>query len=112
MVVATLFVFILTESAALLGPALSGLLTPFPLFASIVGAFTHAFSGAPAARRVLRGVVVGAFAFAIFFLIVSGLIEKAGIAATFILAILGAFLVQGSSLWLLSVSARPKTKRS
>lgn len=112
MVVATLFVLILTESATLLGPRLSGLLTPFPLFASIVGAFTHAFSGAPAARRVLRGVVAGSFAFAVFFLIVTGLIEKAGIAATFALAILGAFLIQGSSLWLLSLSARSKKERS
>lgn len=112
MVVATLFVLILTESAALLGPRLSGLLTPFPLFASIVGAFTHAFSGASAARRALRGVVAGSFAFAVFFLIVSGLIEKAGIAATFALAILGAFLIQGSSLWLLNLSTRSKTKRS
>ena len=112
MVVATLFVLILTESAALLGPGLSGLLTPFPLFASIVGAFTHAFSGAAAARRVLRGVVTGTFAFTVFFLIVSGSIEKAGIAATFVLAILGAFLVQGSSLWLLNLNARSKIKRS
>ncbi len=63
MVVATLFVLILTGSATLLGPGLSGLLTPFPLFASIVGAFTHGFSGAPAARRILRGVVVAPSSF-------------------------------------------------
>ncbi len=101
MLVATLFVLILTESAALLGPRLSGLLTPFPLFASIVGAFTHAFQGALAARRVLRGVLAGAFAFTLFFFTISGLIEHMGIISAFALALLGAMLVQGSSLWIL-----------
>jgi hypothetical protein len=101
MIVATLFVLALTGSAALLGPQLSGLLTPFPLFASIVAAFTHSFQGAIAARRVLRGVLAGAFAFAVFFLIVSGLIEQLGIVTAFVLALLGAFFVQGSSLWVL-----------
>jgi hypothetical protein len=101
MLVATLFVLILTESAALLGPRLSGLLTPFPLFASIVGAFTHALQGAPAVRRVLRGVLAGAFAFTLFFFTISGLIEHVGIVGAFALALFGAMLVQGSSLWIL-----------
>lgn len=101
MLAATLFVLILTGSAALLGPRLGGLLTPFPLFASIVGAFTHAFQGVPAAHRVLRGVIAGSFAFAVFFLTISGLINNVGIAPAFALAILAAFVVQGSSLWLL-----------
>jgi len=101
MIVATLFVLALTGSAAFLGPQLSGLLTPFPLFASIVAAFTHSFQGAIAARRVLRGVLAGAYAFAVFFLIVSGLIEHAGIVTAFVLALLGACFVQGSSLWVL-----------
>ena len=101
MLAATLFVLVITESAALLGPRLSGLLTPFPIFASIFGAFTHAFQGAPAARRVLRGVLAGSYAFAVFFLTISGLINNVGIAPAFTLAILAAFVVQGSSLWLL-----------
>jgi len=101
MLAATLFVLVITGSAALLGPRLSGLLTPFPIFASIFGAFTHAFQGAPAARRVLRGVLAGSFAFAVFFLTISGLINTVGIASAFALATLAAFVVQGSSLWLL-----------
>ena len=70
-------------------------------FASIFGAFTHAFQGAPAARRVLRGVLAGSYAFAVFFLTISGLINNVGIASAFALATLAAFVVQGSSLWLL-----------
>jgi len=99
--VATLFVLGLTGSAALLGPRLSGLLTPFPLFASIVGAFTHSFQGSIAVRRVLRGVIAGSLAFAVFFLIISALIAIMGIAAAFALAILAAIVMQAISLWLL-----------
>src|SRR2546427_679588 len=87
--------------AALLGPRLSGLLPLLPIFASIFGAFTHAFQGAPAARRVLRGALAGSYAFAVFFLPISGLINNVGIASAFALATLAAFVVQGSSLWLL-----------
>lgn len=99
--VATLFVLGLTGSATLLGPRLSGLLTPFPLFASIVGAFTHSFQGSIAARRVLCGVIAGSFAFAVFFLIISALIAIMGIAAAFALAILAAILMQTITLQLL-----------
>lgn len=102
MLAATSFVLIITASAALLGPRLSGLLTPFPIFASIFGAFTHALQGAPAARRVLRGVIAGSYAFAVFFLTISGFINTTGIAGAFVLALLAALLVQGSSLWLLT----------
>ena len=101
MFVATAFVVGLTAIAAFLGPQLSGLLTPFPVFASILGVFTHHFQDAAAARRLLRGVLTGSFTFAVFFLVVAGSIEAWGIALAFILATLAALVMHGGSLLLL-----------
>lgn len=101
MLVATVFVLLLTGVAGLLGPHLSGLLTPFPLFASILGVFTHYFQGHTAAARFLRGVVSGSFAFVVFFLVVAALLERLGIVATFGLALLATLLVHGISLYIL-----------
>jgi hypothetical protein len=100
MLVATIFVLLLTGVANLLGPHLSGLLTPFPLYASILAAFTHHFQGKAAAARFLRGVVSGSFAFAVFFLIVAGLLEQWGIVATFSFALAATLLIHGGSLFL------------
>lgn len=100
MLVATTFVLLLTAIAGLLGPRWSGLLTPFPLYASILAVFTHAFQGKAAAARFLRGVVSGSFAFAVFFLIVAALLEQWGIAATFSFALAATLLVHGCSLFL------------
>jgi hypothetical protein len=70
MALATLFVLLLTASAGSLGPQLSGLLAPFPVFGVVLAAFTQAGQGGAAASRLLRGNVVGAAAFAAFFGIV------------------------------------------
>ena len=53
MVVATVFVLLLTAIAPLLGPYLSGLLSPFPLFGAILTVFTHRSQGSIAATRLL-----------------------------------------------------------
>lgn len=98
MIVATVFVVALTEGAAALGPHLTGLLAPFPLYASILAVFAHRGQGAGAAVRVLRGLQVGLFGFASFFLILGLLLERAGVAAAFGVAIAVALAVQGASL--------------
>lgn len=102
MIIATLFVLTLTGSAAILGPRLSGLLSPLPVFSSIVAIFAHKFEGAAAARLVLRGILAGSFAFIAFYLAITALIIPWGIVGAFGCALLGALLAQGCSLWLLS----------
>jgi len=102
MAAATGIVLLLTTLAPALGPHLSGLLAPFPLFATILGVFTHALQGPAPAARLMRGVVLGMFAFTAFFLVVSVLIERAGLGATFALAILVALGVQAATLRLLN----------
>ncbi len=101
MLIATAFVLGLTGAAGLLGPQLSGLLAPFPVFATILAVFTHHFYEANAARLLLRGLITGVFSFAVFFLVVAGLIDHWGIAVAFVLATLAALTIHGVSLFLM-----------
>ena len=101
MVVATAFVLLLTGIAGALGPKLTGLLSPFPLYAGILAAFGHRFHGPAAAIAVLRGLLLGLFAFAGFFLALSALIERAGVGAAFAAAIAVAVAMQAGALWAL-----------
>ena len=100
-VIATAFVLLLTSTATVLGPLLSGLLTPLPILSTILAIFAHRLYGASSARHVLRGVIIGLFAFAVFFLIISALLPVLRIALTFLCAILGAICTQSLSLLLI-----------
>jgi len=97
MVVATAFVVALTEAAPLLGPRLSGLLAPFPLYGAVLASFARSVEGADAAVRVVRGLVLGLFAFACFFAVLSVLLER-DVALAFAAAVAVTLVVQGSAL--------------
>jgi hypothetical protein len=99
--VATSYVVLLTAAAPLLGPQLTGLITPFPLFGGTLAIFAHQFQGAEAGISVLRGLLRGLFAFATFFVIVAALLQRLGLLAAFGLALLLALLIQSVSLWLI-----------
>jgi hypothetical protein len=101
MLTATAMVVLLTSAAQSLGPRLSGLLSPLPVFSTILAVFTHRLLGGAAVRSLLRGVVIGTFAYAVFFLIISLLVVPYGIAAAFLLSLTGALLTQGSTLWVI-----------
>jgi len=97
MIVATVFVVVLTMVAPLLGARLAGLLAPFPLYGSVLAAFAHRVQGAGPAVGVLRGLLLGLFAFSSFFLVLSLLLAR-GIALAFACAIVVALVVHGASL--------------
>jgi len=101
MILATAIVLGLTAAAPALGPHLTGLLAPFPLYAAILATFAHHFSGQTSAIEVLRGLLHGLFAFASFFLVVASLIEQTGISVAFVAAVAVTLAVQGASLWIL-----------
>ena len=101
MVVATVFVLLLTSMAPALGPRLTGLLAPFPLYAAVLTVFAHQIEGPGPAVAVLRGLLLGLFAFAGFFLVIAALIERAGIAPAFALAVALALGLQAGALWAL-----------
>jgi len=97
MVVATTFVVVLTSAAPLLGPRLAGLLAPFPLYGSVLAAFAHRVEGRDPAVGVVRGLLLGLFAFASFFLALA-LLLPAGIGVAFAIAIVATFAVQAAAL--------------
>jgi len=61
---AALLVFTITSAADALGSAMSGVLTPFPVAASVLAAFTLARDGPAAADSMIRGFVSALPAFA------------------------------------------------
>ena len=73
----------MTELAPVFGARLSGLLATYPLFGAVLAAFAHRLSGAAAAGRVLRGLLIGLFGFTGFFLLLALTIEPLGIAVAF-----------------------------
>ncbi len=98
MIVATVFVIVLTTAAPLLGARLAGLLAPFPLYASVLATFAHRLEGTDGAVAVLRGLLLGLFAFAAFFFVLAELLETS-IAVAFLGAICVALAMQAVSLF-------------
>jgi hypothetical protein len=98
MVVATTVVLLLTAAARHLGPIVSGLLTPVPVFLLVLAVFAQRSQGPDASVLVLRGGVMGSFAFAVFFLVVGALLGRLGIGATYVLASLATLAVNGAIL--------------
>jgi hypothetical protein len=101
MLLTTLLVLLLTGIAPVLGSRLTGLISPFPLYAAIMVVFAHRLHGPAAAARVLNGLLLGLFAFAAFFLVLALTIEQFGILLAFAGAILVALATQGISFLIL-----------
>ena len=99
--IGTSFILLITGSASFIGPRLTGLLTTIPLYVTILAIFAHRHQGPAAAAHVLRGLLYGMFAFAGFFITLGLLLEKAGIAVTFLSAVVVALAIQGTSLLIL-----------
>jgi hypothetical protein len=89
-----LLVLGLTGAAAGLGPALTGVLTPFPVSTSVLAAFVLALEGPAPADALLRGFLRGAFGFAAFCFLVAVLVMPLGVAPAFALALCGALAAQ------------------
>ncbi len=101
MVAATALVFLVTESSTTLGAQLSGLLTPFPIYVSVMSASMYRVQGPPSAVHFVRGTTLGLFTPAVFFLIVGATIVGMGIALSFGLAIAASLLTHGVAFRLL-----------
>ena len=97
-VAATALVVLITEAASFLGPQLSGLLTPFPVYVSVHGASVNRRQGPAASIKLVPGALVGLFTPAVFFLVVGSTIVSLGVAESFGLAIVAALLIHGAIL--------------
>jgi hypothetical protein len=96
MVIATALVFAITAAAPAVGPRASGVLASFPVYAAILTIFAHR-SGADPALRVLRGLLIGLFAFAGFFVVLGASLEPLGVGLAFGAAALAALVIQAVS---------------
>ncbi|MGO9319275.1 MAG: hypothetical protein ACLQBY_00470 [Solirubrobacteraceae bacterium] len=99
----------LTAVAGWLGPQLSGLLAPFPIIATVLATFTHAQRGTDELLRLLRGLVSGFGAFALFCFTLAVSLHRLDTAAAFALATALALLTQAVVLVLVrrEPAARP-----
>ncbi len=88
-------VLTLTAISGWLGPQLSGLLAPFPIIATVLATFTHTQRGADETLRLLRGMITGFGAFALFCFSLSVSLRGLGTAPAFVLASGVALAVQG-----------------
>ena len=91
-------VLALTAIAGWLGPQLSGLLAPFPIIASVLATFTHTQRGVDETLRLLRGLVTGFGAFALFCFTLALALPELSVVASFALASIVALGAQGVAL--------------
>jgi hypothetical protein len=97
-VVATAFILVVTGLAGRIGPTLTGLLTPFPLYAAVLGVFAHIHEGRASATAVMHGLLVGLYGFGSFFLVLGLLLVPFGPLVAFGAAVTAVCLVQGAAL--------------
>lgn len=102
MVIATLFVILLTGVSSGLGAQLTGLLAPFPIYVSVLAVFAYRQDGPHGVEGTMRGLLLGLFSFCAFFLVVALLLTRNGVLATFSVATVVALAIQGCSLWALN----------
>ncbi len=76
MIIAVSFVGGLTAAAPSLGPRLTGLISPFPIITLILASFASRLDGAPAALKVLKGLLLGLFSTSVFFLVLAVLVVR------------------------------------
>lgn len=95
MTVATLLVVTLTGIAHILGPQWTGMLSPFPVFASVLAAFHQRHDGPDAAVLVLRGILTGVLSFCAFFFVVGVMLPAFSLWSTYLVASACAVVLNG-----------------
>lgn len=106
MILAAAFVYGITTFAAVLGPQLSGLIAPFPVFGLILSIFTHRQNGSAATVKLFRSYVSASAGYACFYLIVGMALPTLGIGWTFLLATVAIVCLNGFTLYLLQKTAQ------
>src|SRR5690349_7582290 len=85
----------LTYFASGLGPRLSGLLAMFPTLGTVLAVFSHRHAGAEFAVHLLRGIVLGLYAFVAFTVVLTWSLASLQTGSAFAIAIVCALIVQG-----------------
>jgi hypothetical protein len=106
MVFATAVVLIITAAATFLGAKWSGLLSTLPVYALVMGVFSHTHGGAASAQAFLRGVAIGALGSAMFLLVVAALVQNVSLIATYTFASLASVALAALSQFAFARMAR------
>lgn len=101
MLVATLFVLILTQAAERLGPEWSGILTPFPIMTSTLAVFTHAQQGSTATIRIMYGLLLTGYGFLTFLVGVHWLVPLLPIGWAYLILLVGTLALNGATIRLI-----------
>ena len=86
-IVGTVLVVGLTTIAPLLGPTVSGIVTTFPVYVSVLTVFAFLGDGKPAAIGVLRGALIGLPGTVAFYVPIHFFVASLGVAPAFALSI-------------------------
>lgn len=94
MLAGALLTALVTHFAARMGPGLSGMFAMFPVMGSVLTSFTHRHDGPGAAVKLLKGMVLGYYAFSIFCITLALTLSPYGLMPSFIMAFGAALSVQ------------------
>lgn len=97
MIAGALLVLSVTHFASRMGPNLSGVFAMFPVMGSVLVVFSHRHSGSTFAIHLLRGMVLGYYAFGAFCAILALTLRSMDVVPAFLVSVGTAVLVQGIS---------------
>jgi hypothetical protein len=89
-----ILVLLVTHFSSTLGPRLSGVFAMFPVMGSVLVVFSHRLSGAVFATRMLRGMVLGYYAFSSFCFVLALALRSLSIDMAFLISLSCALVVQ------------------
>jgi len=101
MTAAGLLVLLVTGFASTLGPRMSGLLAMFPVMGSVLAVFSHRQYGPAFAILLLKNMVWGYYAFAVFCAVLAVCLPLFTVQAAFVLALGAAVSVQAAMRFVL-----------
>jgi uncharacterized membrane-anchored protein len=90
-------VLAVTAAAEALGPAWTGLFSAFPVMSTVLAVFSQRANGPGFVVAMLRAMIGGFYAYISYCLCVALLLDRWGIAAAFVTAVIAAVVVQGSA---------------
>jgi len=105
MAAGALLVLSVTHFAGTMGANLSGVFAMFPVMGSVLVAFSHRQAGPAFAIRLLRGMILGYYAFGTFCVVLALSLPTMPMLPAFLYALTAALLVQGAS----RLRLQPKT---
>ncbi|MGW8394067.1 hypothetical protein [Pseudoduganella sp. HUAS MS19] len=94
MLAGAVLVMSVSAAAAGLGPRLSGFFAMFPVMGTVLVGFTHVQAGRDSAVQLLRGTMLGYFAFAAFCVAIALLLRAQPVAISFFCAFVFALTIQ------------------